>query len=446
MAIPYTNGAPRIAMLSVHTCPLATLGGKETGGMNVYVRELAREFGNRGLAVDVFTRSQDARINRISRRLGNAARVIHLPAGPEQPYNKNDIYHHLPQFVAGARAFAENEGIVYDVLHSHYWLSGLAAEGLRAAWGAPVVHMFHTLAELKNRVATTPAELEPELRSSCEGQIMQQADTIIAATTLERDQMRAFYGANPAKIQIVPPGVDLDLFRPLPCDEARAAVGIPLDHHMILFVGRIQPIKGIDTLIRAMAELLRKRPHLKGKLCLSIIGGAGDPAADGELARLQALEQELGIDDIVTFLGSRAQETLVNYYNAASMVVVPSHYESFGMVALEAMACGTPVIASDVGGLSLNVADGFNGYLVPKGDVAALAYKMELMLEHDQLRAQLGTQACQWAQRFSWQAIADETLSIYARAGNGRGEAFLPYLSTERGGQVQLPELERACP
>ena len=433
-------------MLSVHTCPLATLGGKETGGMNVYVRELARELGNRGLAIDVFTRSQDERINRISRRLGNAVRVIHLPAGPERPYNKNEIYNYLPQFVDGIREFARAEGIAYDALHSHYWLSGLAAERLRETWHAPIIHMFHTLAELKNRVATSEAELEPELRTSCEGDIMQQADVIIAATTLERDQMRAYYGADPAKIQIVPPGVDLDLFRPLPCEEARASVGIPHDHHMILFVGRIQPIKGIDTLIRAMAVLLRKRPHLKGKMDLAIIGGAGDPTTDGELARLQKIEQELGIDDVVTFLGSRAQETLVNYYNAAAMVVVPSHYESFGMVALEAMACGTPVIASDVGGLSLNVADGFNGYLVPKGDVDALAYKMELMLEHDQLRAQLGAQACQWAQRFSWQTIADETLAIYARAANGRGEAFLPYLSTGRGGQVQLPVVERECP
>ncbi len=423
--------------------------------MNVYVRELARELGNRGLAIDVFTRSQDERIKRISTRLGNAVRVIHLPAGPERPYNKNEIYGHLPEFVDGIQRFAAAEGVTYDLLHSHYWLSGLAAMQLQrtpgAATGAPIVHMFHTLAELKNRVATSAAELEPPLRSDCEGDIMQAANVLVAATTLEREQMAAYYGADPAKVQIIPPGVDLDLFRPLPCDEARRAVGIPNDHHMILFVGRIQAIKGIDTLIRAMAELVSKRPHLKGKLALTIIGGADAgsataPATDGELARLQALEQDLGIDDVVTFLGSRDQDTLVNYYNAASMVVVPSHYESFGMVALESMACGTPVIASDVGGLSLNVADGFNGYLVPKGDVDELAYKMELMLEHDQLRAQLGTQACQWAQRFSWQTIADETLAVYARA-LGRPESDLAaYMSVARGGDMLLPQVERACP
>lgn len=445
------NSVPHIAMLSVHTCPLATLGGKETGGMNVYVRELARELGKRGLPVDVFTRSQNPEVGRISYRLGNAVRVVHLPAGPERPYNKNEIYHYLPEFVDGIIRFAADEGITYDVLHSHYWLSALAADGLRGspagrAGGAPIVHMFHTLAELKNRVATSAAELEPLLRSNCEREIMGFADVIIAATTLEREQMGEFYGADPAKVEIVPPGVDLDLFRPLPCDEARAAVGVPADHHMILFVGRIQAIKGIDFLIRAMAVLVGKRPHLKGKLALTIIGGAGDPAADDELERLQTLEQELGIDDVVTFAGSRDQDTLVNYYNAASMVVVPSHYESFGMVALEAMACGTPIIASDVGGLSLNVADGFNGYLIPRGDVDELAYKMELMLEHDQLRAQLGQQACHWAQRFSWQAIADETLAVYARAMRRPESDFAPYMSLIHGGLMPLPEVERECP
>ena len=244
----------------------------------------------------------------------------------------------------------------------------------------------------------------------------------------------------------MPPGVDLDLFRLIPCQQARDEIGVPPEHQMILFVGRIQPIKGIDTLIRALAMLLRKRPHLAGKLCVCIIGGAGDPAADDEMARLQALERELGIDDRVAFLGSRDQETLVNYYNAATMVVVPSHYESFGMVALEAMACGTPVIASDVGGLSLNIADGFNGYLVPKGDVSELAYKKELLLEHDTLRDQLGSQACHWAQRFSWQTIADETLAIYALAMGWPDSNLSPYLSPRKGGNAQLPHVERECP
>jgi D-inositol-3-phosphate glycosyltransferase len=436
--------SPRIALLSVHTCPLATLGGKETGGMNVYVRELARDLGKRGMAVDVYTRSQDSRIKRISTRLGNRVRVIHLPAGPERPYNKNEIHNHLDEFVAGVRDFAYSEGIRYDVLHSHYWLSGLVAAQLRDTYGAPIVHMFHTLAELKNRVAATPGELEPKLRSDCEGDIMRFADRLIAATTLEREQMGQLYGADPAKVDVIPPGVDLELFRPVDCEKARAKIGIPTDHRMILFVGRIQPIKGIDTLIRAMAQVIDKRPHLHGKMHLSIIGGAGDPATDGELARLQDLERDLGIDDLVVFLGSRDQDTLVHYYNAASMVVLPSHYESFGMVALEAMACGIPVIASDVGGLSLNIADGYNGYLVPNGNSDELAYKIGLLLDQEELRRQLGQQASEWAQRFSWQNITDETLHVYASALGCEPGLFSHLMSKKRPGRWRFED--RECP
>lgn len=438
------NALEHIAMLSVHTCPLATLGGKETGGMNVYVRELARELGRRGLAVDVFTRAQDPAIPRISHRLGNRVRVIHLPAGPQQPYNKNKIFDHLDEFVTGILGFAHAEGIRYDVLNSHYWLSGLAAERLRHAWGTPIVHMFHTLARLKNQVAQSPAELEPEQRAICEGEIMRFADRIIAATTLEREQMQQLYAADPANIAIVPPGVDLDLFRPVPCEEARASLGLPPDHHMILFVGRIQPIKGIDNLIRAMAQVIERRPALRDNVVLSIIGGAGDPTTDTELARLQALRESLGMGDLVMFHGSRDQDTLVNYYNAASVVVVPSYYESFGMVALEAMACGTPVIASDVGGLSLNIADGFNGYLVPQGDVDELAYKLGLLLDHDELRRQLGQQAGQWAQRFSWQTIADETLAIYAEAMHLNPAELAPLMAPRLDAPRRFEE--RQCP
>jgi D-inositol-3-phosphate glycosyltransferase len=438
------NTVQRIALISVHTCPLATLGGKETGGMNVYVRELARELGKRGLAVDVFTRSQDPAIPRISYRLGNQVRVVHLRAGPEQPYNKNKIYDHLPEFVDNVLAFANGEGIRYDVLHSHYWLSGLVAEQLRYVWGAPIVHMFHTLARLKNQVAQTPAELEPEQRAICEGEIMRFADRILAATILEREQMQALYGADQSRIAIVPPGVDLELFRPIPCEQARSTLGLPPDHHMVLFVGRIQPIKGIDNLIRAMALVLERRPGLRNRVSLSIIGGHGDPATDGELMRLKDLRESLGVGDLVTFLGSRDQDTLVNYYNAASVVVAPSHYESFGMVALEAMACGTPVIASDVGGLSLNIADGYNGYLVPQGDVEELAYKIGLLLDQDELRRQLGRQAVQWAQRFSWQTITDETLAIYADA-LGHSPADLAPLMSPRLDAPWAFE-ERSCP
>ena len=411
----------RVAMLSVHTCPLATLGGKETGGMNVYVRELTRQLSECGLAVDVFTRSQDPTLPRVVEGgpLGPTGRVIHVPTGPEHPYNKNAIYGHLPEFVAGVKAFAARERIHYDILHSHYWLSGLAARELRAAWGIPIVQMFHTLALLKNRVAQSPAELEPAQRAAAEGEIMHFADRIVASTGLEREQMCALYGADPARISVVPPGVDLQRFRHLPPAEAKAHIGVPPEARMILFVGRIQPIKGIDTLIRAMALVRQRDPEMRSNLCVAIIGG--DPDADAgqeqsEMARLKVLRESLGVGDLVTFLGSKDQDTLVDYYSAAATVVVPSHYESFGMVALEAMACGTPVVASDVGGLSINIADGFNGYLVPVGDAEALAAKLTLLLKYDSLRKQLSWQASRWAERYSWSNIAEEVMAVYEKA------------------------------
>jgi len=411
----------RVAMLSVHTCPLATLGGKETGGMNVYVRELTRELSQCGLAVDVFTRSQDPTLPRVREGgpLGPTGRVIHVPAGPERPYNKNAIYEHLPEFVEGVKAFAARERIHYDILHSHYWLSGLVARQLRAEWGTPIVQMFHTLALLKNQVAQSPAEMESAQRIASEGEIMRFADRIVAATGLEREQMRTLYGANPARISVVPPGVDLRRFRRLPLVEAKAHIGVPAEHRMILFVGRIQPIKGIDTLIRAMALVRQRDPEMGSNVCVVIIGG--DPDADAgqeqsEMARLKVLRESLGVGDLVTFLGSKDQDTLVDYYSAAATVVVPSHYESFGMVALEAMACGTPVVASDVGGLSINIADGFNGYLVPAGDAEALAAKLTLLLKYDSLRKQLSWQASRWAERYSWTNIAEEMMAVYEKA------------------------------
>ena len=418
----------RVAMLSVHTGPLDVLGGKETGGMNVYVRELTRAFGKLGVATDVFTRSQDVRTPRV-RPLGLSGRVVAVPAGPEQPYNKNDVYYNLPEFVRGVLSFAEADGAAYDVIHGHYWLSGLAAHGLSNQWHVPIVQMFHTLGELKNRVAGSPAEMEPPLRIAKEREIIGFADRIIAATSLECDEMVSWYGADPGKISIVPPGVDLNLFRAIPTAEARRCIGVPENHQMILFVGRIQPIKGIDTLIRALAVLLQKQPSLRERVCVCIIGGVPDCDSDdaSEMARLKALREELGIGDMVTFLGSKDQDTLVYYYSAAGVVVVPSHYESFGMVALEAMACGTPIIASNVGGLSVSISDSFNGYLVPERDPEALAEKIQLVLNQEGLRQMLSEQASQWVERYSWSNIAREMLDVYRQAiVNARNEVPSP--------------------
>jgi D-inositol-3-phosphate glycosyltransferase len=406
-------------MISVHTCPLATLGGKETGGMNVYVRDLSRELGRRGIAVDCFTRSQDPLVPRINTELGPNGRVIHVPAGPEAPYDKNQIAHHLPQFVEGVLDFAQLEGLHYDVIHSHYWLSGLAARDLRRAWGAPIVQMFHTLGHMKNSVATSKEEWEPELRIEGETEVMALADRLVAATPLERAQMVWLYGADAKKTAVVPCGVDLDLFRPILRNEAKKVLGLPLERCVILFVGRIEPLKGIDTLLRAIALIAPDIPCWQDALSVVIIGGApgaGIEKVNAELARLERLRANLGIEELVTFQGAKDQDTLVYYYSAAEMVVVPSQYESFGMVALEAMACGTPVIASKVGGLAYSVQDGHTGFLVPHNDAEALAAKIRLLLEDDDLCQKLGRQAVQWAHRYGWPIVTDRLVRLYKEA------------------------------
>jgi D-inositol-3-phosphate glycosyltransferase len=246
---------------------------------------------------------------------------------------------------------------------------------------------------------------------------MRFADRLIAATPLEKNQMTWLYGALADKIKIVPPGVDLDRFQAMSQQEARQFIGMPPDGKMILFVGRIQPLKGIDILMKALALVKQKEPALAENLCVSIIGGAPEPDAEiehAELQRLESLQAELGIGDLVTFLGAKYQDKLVYYYSAAEMVVMPSHYESFGMVALEAMACGTPIIASDVGGLSFSIEDGFNGYLVPGRDPEALSGKIIMLLKYPLLREQFGEQARDWVARYSWRDIADELLDVFA--------------------------------
>jgi D-inositol-3-phosphate glycosyltransferase len=415
-------------MISTHTCPLAMLGGKETGGMNVYVRDLSRELGRRGIAVDIFTRQQNPDLPQVSHRLGTNCRVIHLPAGPVKPYDKNQVFHHLPEFVDRIAAFAKRERLTYHALHSHYWLSGWAALALRERWGTPAIQMFHTLGHMKNSVAQRAAEMESDLRIQVETEIMARADRLVAATPLERAQMSWLYGADPAKIDVIPCGVDVNLFRPIAPLEARASIGLPQDDRMVLFVGRIEPLKGIDTLLRAMALVAHHFPKWQERLCVSIIGG--DPASDSaavneEMERLKRLRAELGIGDLVVFLGAQDQDTLNVYYSAAEMLVMPSHYESFGMVALEAMACGTPVIASKVGGLAFTVQDGVTGFHVPERNPEVLAAKISLLLCDADLRGRLGHQAARWAQRYSWPTVANQIVALYAQVFTQKSLACL---------------------
>jgi D-inositol-3-phosphate glycosyltransferase len=405
----------RIAMLSVHTCPLATLGGKETGGMNVYVRDLSRELARRGIYVDVFTRSQNPHLPHVMHSLGETGRVIHIPTGPEEPYSKHKVFDHLPEFVDNVLAFAGREGITYDVIHSHYWLSGWAARELRAAWGAPIVQMFHTLGQVKNQIAA-PSEREPQRRIDVETEIVGFADHLVAATPAEEEQLVTWYGAEPSKITIIPPGVDLQMFHPHEPEDAKLRIGVKPCDHMILFVGRIEPLKGIDTLLRAMAILAYECPAWSKDLCLAIIGGDPNRTENEEMERLKTVRAELGITDLVTFLGAHDQDRLHHYYSAAEMVIMPSHYESFGMVALEAMACGTPVIASEVGGLAHLVRDGRTGLHVPNGDPVALAKAIARLAQDSDLRERMARMAHLYAQQYSWECIADRVLVLYSKA------------------------------
>jgi D-inositol-3-phosphate glycosyltransferase len=406
----------RIAMISYHTCPLATLGGKDTGGMNVYVRDLTRELGRRGIGADVFTRSQDEHVPHVLHDLGHGNRIVHVPAGPESPMAKDRLTEYLPAFIEYIETFAASKGIRYDILHSHYWLSGLAALELRSRWGIPVIQMFHTLAAMKNRVARNGEESGSDTRLEAEGRLLRQADRIVAATQAELAQFQWLYHADTRRVAVIPPGVDTDHFYPIPDDEAREFAGVPPKKRMILFVGRMEPLKGIDSLLQAIAILRADDPSLGTDLCLAVIGG--EPDDDGvteteETARLQEMRRDLHIEDMVTFLGRRAQDTLPYYYSAAEIVVVPSHYESFGLVALEAMACGTPVVASETGGLVFLVRDGETGFHVPTGDPEALADRLRQLLQDELLRERLGRQAAEYARRYAWPLIADQIIDLY---------------------------------
>jgi D-inositol-3-phosphate glycosyltransferase len=417
-----------IAMLSYHTCPLATLGGKDTGGMNVYVRDLTRQLGRMGIHVDVFTRSQDEHVPHVVHELGYGNRVVHIPAGPEVPVAKQDLADYIPEFVEGVKAFAEEKKIHYDLIHSHYWMSGLAAESLSDAWnGVPIVHMFHTLGEMKNRIAQTDAERESPARIAGERRVLARADRIVVATLAEQTQLRFLYKTNTRKLVTIPPGVDTSHFYPIPSDEAKLFIGLKPDDHMVLFVGRIEPLKGVDTLIEAMSCVKIKengRP-----VHLAIIGGepdAGPKEISAEMARLQKLCDELGVDQTVVFLGMRAQATLPYYYSAAEVVVMPSHYESFGMVALEAMACGTPVIASDIGGLGFLVQDGETGFTLPDGEPDRLCEKLTLLLNDHDLRKRMGQRAVEVAQSYDWEKIAQQILAVYQRVLDEKASIAIP--------------------
>ncbi len=391
----------RVAVISVHGCPLARLGEKDTGGMNIYLLQLAKELGTRGIKTDVFTRYHDPSDPQVV-ELGPNARVIHIKAG-EWYETKSNIYPHLPEFVRNVVSFQNHHNLKYDLFHSHYWLSGEAVSLLNKQHQLPHIASFHTLGEAKIRAL--PGERESTLRIRSEKKILKQADQVVAMSDHDRRNMIDYYAASPSKIQVIPCGVDMDSFKPSNKARARAELGIS-DSKVLLYVGRVQPLKGPDLLLRSIACMEDRRD-----LRLLVVGG--DREGDEEVNRLRSLAEDLGIVNMVTFFGIVEQPTLPLFYNAADLCIVPSHYESFGLVAVESLACGTPVIASRVGGLAETVKDGINGYLVPWRCPEPFAKRIERLLDNEYLRAALETQARPSVERLSWPLIADDVQDLY---------------------------------
>jgi D-inositol-3-phosphate glycosyltransferase len=392
----------RIAVISAHTSPLAPLGYRETGGMNVYVRELSREMGRRGYLIDVFTRRAEPDGPAVVQASPNV-RVVHLQAGPEGIEGRRELYAHLRDFEEDLLAFQRAEGVVYDVIHSHYWLSGLLGLRLRERWGAPLVNMFHTLGELKRRA--NGGGIEPAARIEVERRVAREADVVVCASEHEKRALVEIYGAPAERIAVVPCGVDLGRFRPLDKEMARKSLGLN-GERMILFVGRMEPLKGLDILLGAAARL-DDEPAFQ----VLVVGGDGN--ATGEVSRLKGLSADLGIADRVSFTGPVGHDRLPLYYSAADVCVVPSYYESFCLVALEAMACGTPVVASRVGGLSVTVRDGETGYLVPYHSPQPFAERVATLLADEELRRSFGRTATEAVSGFGWGNVADAIEGIY---------------------------------
>ncbi|SHL15559.1 D-inositol-3-phosphate glycosyltransferase [Pseudonocardia thermophila] len=405
----------RVCLLSVHTSPLEQPGTGDAGGMNVYVAETARRMAERGIAVEVFTRATSSELAPVV-EMAPGVRVRNVAAGPYEGLAKNDLPSQLCAFTAGVlRTEARHEPGYFDLIHSHYWLSGQVGWLARDRWGVPLVHTAHTLARVKNAALADGDEPEPMVRVIGEDQVVAEADRLVANTAEEYRELVELYSADPRRTVTVPPGVDLERFCTGDRAAARAAFDLPLDAVVLTFVGRIQPLKAPDVLLRAAAELLERDPALRERLIVVVVGG---PSGSGlaEPKALQELAQTLGITDIVRFLPPQGGSALVDVYRAADVVAVPSHNESFGLVALEAQACGTPVVAAAVGGLPVAVADGVSGLLVPGHRSEQWADALAAVALAPERRAQLSLGAVKHANSFSWDRTVDRLLDTYADA------------------------------
>jgi D-inositol-3-phosphate glycosyltransferase len=414
-----TDALRRVASISVHTSPLATLGGKDAGGMNVYIRELSCHLARLGLPVDIFTRRTNVESPETV-SICDGVNLVNITAGPAAPVDKNEIFQYLPEFAAQTAIYSVKQGVRYDVVHAHYWLSGWAAQLLKRYWDTPFVQMFHTTAEMKNAVSSSNHQ-ETTKRAHTERLLVDLCDSLIAANPDERAHLIWHQHSRSNKVCTIPPGVDLELFRPLDRCDSRRRLGIAEDEKIVLFVGRIDPIKGIDTLLDAAALLADGETS---PTFVMVGGDFGDDGASiGPLADVAEAAAQRGLSNSFRFLGSQPQDQLPIFYSAADVVAVPSLYESFGLVAVEAMACGAPVVASRSGGLRFTVEDGLNGFLVPVGDCQRLARLIGRVLADEPLRRRLSIGALNSADRFAWPSVATSILHVYQRLAEGyRGD------------------------
>jgi D-inositol-3-phosphate glycosyltransferase len=409
------HGLRRVAMISLHTSPLDQPGTGDAGGMNVYVLELARRLAARQVEVDVFTRSTGSVLPPVV-DVSDGIRVHHVSAGPYEGLTKHEL---PPQLCVFAREVLRTEAYhspgYYDLVHSHYWLSGQVGALARDRWGVPLVHTMHTMAKVKNAAMAVGDTPEPMARLIGEEQVVAAADMLVANTDDEARQLIDLYDADPGRVEVVHPGVDLTTFRDVGTKAARARLGLAADGPLITFVGRIQPLKAPDVMLRGVAVLLEQHPELRSTLTVAVVGG---PSGSG-LERpdsLVRLAEELGIDSLVRFVPPVSQEELVDWYAASTLVCVPSYNESFGLVAVEAQATGTPVVAAAVGGLPTAVRDGGSGLLVTDHEPASYARAFERVLLEPGLHDRLAAGAEAHAQQFGWDRTAASMLTVYARA------------------------------
>jgi D-inositol-3-phosphate glycosyltransferase len=395
--------------------------------MNVYIRSVARRLTDQGIEVDIYTRCHGDGGTHVE-ELDSGARLIRVQAGPCAEVPKEELPQHLPQFLDGVIHHVEAEEThgahrhsPYDVVHSHYWLSGWVGSRTKKIWGAPHVTSFHTLGKVKNGSLGAGDRPEPSVRLAGEQNVVRRADRILAPTSIEADDLVTLYAADPGRIRVVAPGVDARLFAPRPKEDARARLHLS-DDRLLLFVGRLQPFKGPDVAIRALAAAVRMAPEVTAKTILGVVGGPGGPSSGPEeVGRLMELAAASGVADRVLFFPPQPHERLADFYCAADVVLVPSRTESFGLVALEAQACGTPVIATSAGGLKQIVLDGVTGYLVKGHDPDDYARRIIRLLSDPVQAARFGTEAVRHAGRFSWDTTASEVRDVYSELlGAGR--------------------------